>query len=322
MKSRMLLIAAVIVMAGCATAPVRAEPPPQAGVTIGAFESSLVPYGEWIVVARYGRVWRPLQIAVGWQPYLYGEWAWTDEGWFWVTDEPWGWATYHYGRWTYDPVLGWLWVPGFVWGPAWVAWRITDGFVGWAPLYPEFTIWWTDSYPVEPRHWIFVPTRTFVGARIDRVALPPWRAAPLVRSSRPAPPATAGRVSPAPPFGGPPRRVVEEHVGRPVTSVRIVAAPTPADARRAPERGTVSVYRPAPAPQPRRVEPGAPGRPAPEPGATARAAPPPTAEPSPRPAETSRRPEREPAAAQERSRGSPQREPAKEEDERERPARR
>ena len=56
--------------------------------------------------------------------------------WTWVSDEPWGWATDHYGRWLFDRSYGWVWVPGPIWGPAWVVWRAGGGVVGWAPLPP------------------------------------------------------------------------------------------------------------------------------------------------------------------------------------------
>ena len=127
---------------------------------------------EWIVVAPHGQVWRPLHVAIGWQPYLHGQWAWTADGWFWVTDEPWGWATYHYGRWAFDPALGWFWVPGYAWAPAWVAWREGDGFVGWAPLLPGDAPWWADDYPLAPSQWIFVPMGSFVAVPVEGVAVP------------------------------------------------------------------------------------------------------------------------------------------------------
>jgi hypothetical protein len=256
-------LAALLVAAGCATTPARATPPPPpAEVTLETFEDALAVHGQWIVVAHHGRVWRPRHVAAGWQPYLHGEWVWTAEGWFWLTDEPWGWATYHYGRWAHDPVLGWFWVPGFVWGPAWVAWRVADGFVGWAPLYPEFVVWWVDTYPLEPPHWIFVPTSRFVGVRVEIVALPRARVPALVHSSRPAPPPPTARPSSAPRLGGPAPQLVERHVGRPVKPARIVRVPAPADARRSVEPGAVPVYRPTPAPA--RREP-APARAAPAP---------------------------------------------------------
>src|SRR5207253_11242825 len=46
--------------------------------------------------------------------------------------------TFHYGRWALLPA-GWAWVPGTVWGPAWVDWFWGDGFIGWAPLAPFAT---------------------------------------------------------------------------------------------------------------------------------------------------------------------------------------
>ena len=46
-------------------------------------------------------------------------------------------STFHYGRWTLNPRYGWVWVPGYNWGPSWVCWRHSDGYLGWAPLPPE-----------------------------------------------------------------------------------------------------------------------------------------------------------------------------------------
>ena len=52
-----------------------------------------------------------------WRPYCNGHWERTEDGWYWVSDEPWGWATYHYGRWDFDPAIGWYWVPQTQWAP-------------------------------------------------------------------------------------------------------------------------------------------------------------------------------------------------------------
>ena len=62
----------------------------------------------------------------------------------------WGWVTFHYGRWAHDQRLGWFWVPGDEWGPAWVDWRRGDDFVGWAPLPPDDVI---EEYDSEPAYW-------------------------------------------------------------------------------------------------------------------------------------------------------------------------
>ena len=72
-----------------------------------------------------------------WRPYADGYWAYTDAGWTWVSYEDFGWATYHYGRWTHLADYGWVWVPGYEWGPAWVSWRTGGDYVGWAPLPPQ-----------------------------------------------------------------------------------------------------------------------------------------------------------------------------------------
>jgi hypothetical protein len=286
---RFVCVAAVLAAGACASSRAVPAPPPPATteLTIEVFEAGLAGHGEWHPSARHGRVWRPLHVPADWQPYLHGEWVWTGDGWFWLTDEPWGWATYHYGRWAYDPVLGWIWVPGFVWAPAWVAWRVGDGFVGWAPLYPGYVAWWIDAYPIVAAHWIFVPTHVFVGVRVETVAVSRARVAPLIRVARPAPPPDVRRRSDAPALGGPPRRHVEKHVGHPVRPTRIVAAPTPSDARRRTEGGAIPVYRPAPT----RTSTAVPTRPAPAPAPA----------PTPAPAPSARRetPERAPAAAPE-----------------------
>ena len=38
------------------------------------------------------------------------------------------------------PTYGWVWLPGHVWAPAWVRWKITNDYVGWCPLTP-FANW-------------------------------------------------------------------------------------------------------------------------------------------------------------------------------------
>ena len=128
------------------------------GVSFGVFYSSLAPYGEWISVGTDVYGWRPLHVAVDWRPYAQGRWIWTDDGWYWASDEPWGWAAYHYGRWHYDDYYGWIWIPGYDWAPAWVEWRYGGDYVGWAPLGPyavfsvSFGIHYRNHW-VTPHHW-------------------------------------------------------------------------------------------------------------------------------------------------------------------------
>lgn len=103
------------------------------------FYTALAPYGSWIEVADYGVCWRPTVAVVtpGWRPYSHrGRWMYTDHGWYWQSDYSWGWAPFHYGRWALHPHHGWIWAPDHVWGPAWVTWRYSDAYCGWAPLPP------------------------------------------------------------------------------------------------------------------------------------------------------------------------------------------
>ena len=126
-------------------------------VEFGDFYTGLSDHGSWVETPEYGYVFIPDSQAQvkDWRPYTYGRWIWTRHGWTWVSEEPFGWATYHYGRWTMVPSYGWAWVPGYTWGPAWVAWRFGDSAIGWAPLYPGY-VTWTTSYPVYENHWVFI----------------------------------------------------------------------------------------------------------------------------------------------------------------------
>lgn len=149
MKKIVLLFALCLIGASVSNA----TPPPGFGVSFGVFYSSLSPYGEWISVGADLYGWRPLRVDAGWRPYSYGRWVWTDDGWYWASDEPWGWAAYHYGRWYYDDYYGWVWIPGYDWAPAWVEWRYGGDYIGWAPLspYAVFSV----SFGIHYRtHWI------------------------------------------------------------------------------------------------------------------------------------------------------------------------
>ncbi|MDR3626991.1 MAG: hypothetical protein P4L45_09170, partial [Ignavibacteriaceae bacterium] len=98
----------------------------------------------------------------GWSPYRYGHWIWTDDGWYWDSDEPYGNIVYHYGRWYNDDYYGWIWVPDNEWAPAWVEWRYNDNYIGWAPLtpYASFSIGiginFSNNYETPYSYWHFV----------------------------------------------------------------------------------------------------------------------------------------------------------------------
>lgn len=108
--------------------------------TVAVYYNYLSPYGSWLYIDGYGYCWQPTVVVInpGWRPYFHGgRWVWTDYGWYWLSDYSWGWATFHYGRWHYHHSCGWVWVPDTVWAPAWVSWRITPTYCGWAPLPPH-----------------------------------------------------------------------------------------------------------------------------------------------------------------------------------------
>jgi hypothetical protein len=115
------------------------QPPEQANVASAYFYDSLAPYGNWVNIGGYGMCWQPTVVAANpaWRPYCdRGYWAYSDCGWYWVSDYTWGWAPFHYGRWFHHRRWGWCWAPDTVWGPAWVSWRYTPSYCGWAPLPP------------------------------------------------------------------------------------------------------------------------------------------------------------------------------------------
>lgn len=160
----------------------------------GMFYEKLEPYGDWIETNDYGYVWQPrvAQESHNWRPYTDGHWVYTDAGWTWVSDEPYGWAAYHYGRWTRLRGVGWVWVPGDEWAPAWVSWRTSNQYVGWAPLPPEAEIVrgeqvgnWADSYyDIGPEQYVFVPTDEVGVQRVATVAVPAERNVTIITETR------------------------------------------------------------------------------------------------------------------------------------------
>ncbi len=94
-------------------------------------------YGEWLWDDVYGYVWRPFidngAYPWGWQPYIYGNWAAYGNQPFWIPGEPWGWIPYHLGVWHWSKKIGWVWLPGSMFAPAWVTWDFYFGYACWRP---------------------------------------------------------------------------------------------------------------------------------------------------------------------------------------------
>jgi hypothetical protein len=146
----------------------------------------LSPYGNWVEMSPYGYVWIPRHMGYRWRPYTDGRWVWSDYGWTWVSDYSWGDIPFHYGRWGWDDGFGWFWVPGDVWGPAWVTWRMSDHYLGWAPLPPgiSFSIGMDfDSIfmGIPGHYWVFVESPYFYYPRVGRYVIPPERNRTIIK---------------------------------------------------------------------------------------------------------------------------------------------
>ena len=173
------------------SAGIHVGPSGHTSVDLGFFYDDLAPYGNWIERPSYGWVWTPRQVSTSWRPYRDGHWVWTDQGWTWISDEPYGWATYHYGRWYDDPEIGWAWVPDDVWAPSWVSFQQGADYVGWAPLPPRVSVsvsvgnsYGGYAYGIAPEYYQFVPERYFLAPRITSYYVSQDRIVPLYRQTR------------------------------------------------------------------------------------------------------------------------------------------
>jgi hypothetical protein len=254
-------VAALAAAAGCVVVPVNAEDTDTRPVaTVRDFDDTLSPYGEWVVVRSYGRVWRPYMrvVGAGFVPYVSGGyWANSDVGWTFVSSWSWGWAPFHYGRWYLDAAYGWVWVPDMEWGPAWVEWRYGGGFVGWAPLPPPGVTVVARAYTP---HWYFCEAHDFVEPNLESYVVPYARAQAALAVTAPV----AREVSHEGRrwyLGPEPERVYVD-AGRPIRTA-VVRPPRPGRVERAEVRSVQERRMVMPSPGPERDAP--PARPAFEP---------------------------------------------------------
>lgn len=171
------------------TPHVNVLPPVAAPRDHSLFYERLSPYGRWFDVSGYGYCWRPTITTARWRPYVDGCWVWSSLGWTWQSNEPFGWATYHYGRWVNLSRYGWVWVPGDEWAPAWVSWRQSRDYVGWAPLPPDrgpISGVYRDCdshYNLGPTSYTFINTNQFVQPSYTTVYAPVTRNTTIFQSS-------------------------------------------------------------------------------------------------------------------------------------------
>jgi len=243
------------------TLPLLAPPsavPPSSGPA-GPFYNGLAPYGAWTQEPDYGLCWQPTVETVNsdWRPYFdAGQWLYSDSGWYWQSDYTWGWAVFHYGRWIDLPRRGWVWVPDKLWAPAWVAWRATPSYIGWAPLPPGagLNVLAQLTYRRQPAgrnpslglaasSYAFVSTSNFLSRNLPRVAASASRAAALVQITS----VIDGYaiVNNSIVNGGINRDAVAVAAHQAVPEVALRAVSSPAAAGLAPDRKTLAVYLPA-----------------------------------------------------------------------------
>jgi hypothetical protein len=169
-------------------------------VNFNLFYEKLSPHGTWMEVKDYGWVWQP-KVAIdttNWRPYMNeGHWVNTDYGWYWVSDYEWGWAPFHYGRWTIVEDNKWVWIPGEHWAPAWVTWRESDRYFGWAPLPPDVLyqpgvglefrgkrIEANVDFGLRAEFFTFVPADHFLAENVATVAVAPAQSTTIYRETK------------------------------------------------------------------------------------------------------------------------------------------
>ena len=162
----------------------------QGSVAAAFFHDPLAKYGQWVDTADFGPCWYPSDIPASWRPYTIGRWVYNDGcGWLWMGGEKWSWATDHYGRWVFLDSYGWVWVPGKQWSPAWVAWRVGDDYVGWAPLPPVNGVDDSDVSKLRTSNlpayaFSFVPKKLLADEKVKERIEPVTRNVTLIATTR------------------------------------------------------------------------------------------------------------------------------------------
>ncbi|MGK5081773.1 DUF6600 domain-containing protein [Bdellovibrionota bacterium FG-1] len=110
--------------------------------------AALAGQGRWVFVNGI-RYFVPYSYQPDWVPYQNGYWAWTDDGWTWVSNDPWGWMTDHYGIWRHHSIYGWIWraFEDFRYRPHCVTWFHDEGgYIGWYPYYDGYRAGYAHGY--------------------------------------------------------------------------------------------------------------------------------------------------------------------------------
>jgi DNA segregation ATPase FtsK/SpoIIIE-like protein len=213
------------------------------GISFQVFYDQLSPYGEWVDDPNNGYIWLP-DVGSDFTPYSTdGHWIYSDYGWTWVSDYDWGWAPFHYGRWDFDDRYGWFWVPGHEWGPAWVVWKHSDSYYGWAPMRPGISIAmaYGNDYYMPADRWVFVNERYIESPHIHRYYVDRAMNVTIYRNARVINRTYEDRNRHTTYVSGPDREEVQRATGRAVRTVVIRENDRPGQNAR---RGELQIYRP------------------------------------------------------------------------------
>lgn len=221
--------------------PVYSAPAP---VTYQSYYDELDAYGQWVHTPEFGNVWVPAA-GPGFVPYSSnGHWVYTSYGWTWVSDYSWGWCTFHYGRWDHDNYLGWFWVPGNEWAPAWVSWRSGNGYYGWAPLPPAYgRVSETNSYAIPNERYVFVQSQYITAPDVYHHYEPRERTNDYVIHTTAVTRTYSDNDTHTTHFAGPPKEEVEKYSGAPVKEFVVNSSDKPGHNEDR-DHAVLTIYRP------------------------------------------------------------------------------
>ncbi len=215
----------------------------QNNVSFQVFYDQLSPYGQWVDYPNYGYAWIP-DAGPDFVPYsTRGNWVMTEYGWTWFSSYKWGWAPFHYGRWGYDNYYGWFWVPGGEWGPAWVDWRSSEGYFGWAPMEPGVSINFSFGMGNDGNynHWIFMSDRYIGSSNMNRYYVSSRDHERIFRNSRIITNTYTDHRNHSTYISGPSRRDVQRITGEKIKPVAIKESNKPEEDM---SNGQLHIYRP------------------------------------------------------------------------------
>jgi len=212
-------------------------------VSYQVFYDELSPYGFWVNSPEYGYVWVP-NVDAGFTPYATnGYWAYTVEGWTWVSYFSWGWAPFHYGRWYTDAIYGPMWIPGNEWGPGWVTWRRSADYYGWSAMEPGVSnnVAYGRNYYPPHNHWTILKGSDFGRTNINNYYVNSSNNTEIINNSVVINNVWTDKTHNVKYNAGPDKGDVEKHIGKTITPVSIKESNKPGQTM---ANNQLQIYRP------------------------------------------------------------------------------